>query len=218
MNYIFPVMIILSLLFACVNGTVNETVQAGLDGAKSSVELVLSFAGIMCMWSGFLKVAEEGGAMSALGKIIRPVISLLFPKLKKNSRAEKYIIANISANLLGVGNAATPAGIAAMSELDKINNKPEAASDEMSMLVVLNTASMQLVPTTVIALRSAAGSANPQAIIPGVLLCSLMSVICAATSMKLILHYRKKFMGLSMGRLLKKAKSNCCINNHIEAD
>ena len=206
MNYIFPVMIILSLLFACVNGTVNETVQAGLDGAKSSVELVLSFAGIMCMWSGFLKVAEEGGAMSALGKIIRPVISLLFPKLTKNSRAEKYIIANISANLLGVGNAATPAGIAAMSELDKTNNTPDKASDEMSMLVVLNTASMQLVPTTVIALRSAAGSANPQSIIPGVLLCSLLSVICAAASMKLILHYRKKPIRLPKGQLAKKLK------------
>jgi len=192
MNYIFPIMIILSLLFACANGTVNETVQAGLDGAKASVELVLSFAGIMCMWSGFLKVAEEGGAMTALGKIIRPITSLIFPKLEKNSRALKYITANISANLLGVGNAATPAGIAAMSELDKINKEPDAASDEMSMLAVINTASMQLVPTTVIALRAAAGSSNPQSIIPGVLICSALSVVCAAAAMKLILILRKK--------------------------
>lgn len=192
MNYIFPIMVIISLVFATANGTVAQTVQAGLDGAKGSVELILSFAGIMCMWSGLLKVAEHGGAMALMKKLTAPVISKLFPRLDKNSKALDYITANISANLLGVGNAATPAGIEAMCELDKLNKRPDVASDEMSIFTVINTASLQLVPTTVIALRSAAGSQNPQAIIPVVLICSFLSVICAVTAMKLILIFMKK--------------------------
>lgn len=197
MNYIFPIMIIISLVFAFFNGTINETVQAGFDGAAKSVELILSFAGIMCMWSGFLKIAETGGAMKIMSKIISPVTRLLFPSLDRNSKAMQYITANMSANLLGVGNAATPAGIEAMNELDKMNNSPDYASDEMSLLTVMNTASMQLVPTTVIALRASAGSVNPQMIIPAVLVSSFLSVICAVSAMKIILKIRSRKKSLT---------------------
>lgn len=192
MNYIFAFMIILSVITSFFTGTVNETVQAGIDGAKNSIEIILSFAGIMCMWCGFLKLAEDGGSMKALGKLLAPVINILFPRLKNNNSAKEYITANISANLLGVGNAATPAGIAAMNELDKINKNPDYASDEMSIFTVINTSSIQLVPTTIIALRSAFGSANPQCIILPVLICSASALTGALLMMKLIIFLGRK--------------------------
>jgi len=199
MNYIFAFLIILSLIVSFINGTVDETINAGIEGARGSIELVLSFAGIMCMWSGFLKLAEEGGALDFILKIIRPVTKLLFPKLDKNSEALKHIGANISANLLGVGNAATPAGIAAMNELDKQNQNPLVASDEMSIFTVLNTASIQLIPTTIIALRASFGSKNPESIILPVWISSLCAVICAVSLMKIINNINAKKVKLAIG-------------------
>ena len=199
MNYIFSFIIILSLIVSFFTGSQEQTLQAAFDGAKSSVEVLLSFAGIMCMWSGFIKIAERGGATRVLARFLSPVLKVLFPKLKKDNKALEYIGANMSANLLGVGNAATPAGIAAMNELDKINKNPEYASDEMSIFTVMNTASLQLLPTTVIALRSAFGSANPQSIVVPVWIASLISVVCAVSMMKVILY-------------VKNRKKNCNIN------
>ena len=190
MNIIFSLMIIASLIISFFTGTVEETVYAGFDGAMRSVEIVLSFAGIMCMWSGFLKVAGESGGLKFVSKIISPITKRLFKKA--NEKSMQYITANISANLLGVGNAATPSGIMAMKELDKINPNPETASDEMSVFTVINTASLQLLPTSVIALRVAAGSENPQAILPAVWISSFCSVVGAVLLMKVILKLRSK--------------------------
>lgn len=190
MNIIFSLMIIASLLVSFFTGTVEETVYAGFDGAMRSVEIVLSFAGIMCMWSGFLKVAEESGGLKLVSKLISPLTKRLFKN--SNEKAMQYITANISANLLGVGNAATPSGIAAMKELDRINPTPEIASDEMSIFTVINTASLQLLPTGVIALRVAAGSKNPQAILPAVWISSFCSVLGAVFLMKAILKMRAR--------------------------
>ncbi len=192
MNTVFSFMIILSLIASFFTGTVEETIYAGFDGAMRSVEIVLSFAGIMCMWSGFLKVSEKSGALNFVSKIICPFIKKLFKEIEKNSKAMQYITANISANLLGVGNAATPSGIEAMKEMDRINDNPEIASDDMSIFTVLNTSSLQLLPTSIIALRVAAGSKSPQAIIPCVWITSLCSLIGAVTMMKLILKMRRK--------------------------
>ena len=190
MNIIFSLMIIASLIISFFTGTVEETVYAGFDGAMRSVEIVLSFAGIMCMWSGFLKVAEESGGLKFVSKIISPITKRLFKKA--NEKSMQYITANISAKLLEVGNAATPSGILAMKELDKINPNPETASDEMSVFTVINTASLQLLPTSVIALRVAAGSENPQAILPAVWISSFCSVVGAVLLMKVILKLRSK--------------------------
>lgn len=192
MNCIFPIMAAASIIYAFFAGTVDETVNACLSGAASSVEIVLSFAGIMCFWSGLLKVAEKSGAIGALSRLISPVTRLIFPKLDQSSAAMQYITANMSANMLGVGNAATPAGISAMNELDKLNPHPEYPSDEMSLFTVLNTSSIQLVPTTVIAMRAAAGSQKADIIIPSVLAVSAISVICSLCAMKLILIFCKK--------------------------
>lgn len=192
MNCIFPVMAVASIIFAFFGGTVDETVNACLTGAAASVQTVLSFAGIMCFWSGLLRVAEKSGAMQTLSKLISPVTGLIFPKLDKSGAAMRYITANISANMLGVGNAATPAGISAMEELDRLSSGSEYPSDEMSLFTVLNTSSIQLVPTTVIAIRAAAGSQKPDVIIPAVLAVSFISLLCALGAMKLILLISKK--------------------------
>ena len=190
MNYIWAGMILVSLVVAFFNGTLNETVAAGMEGAKGSVEAVLSFAGVMCLWSGLIKVADAGGVTAVLEKLLRPVTGFLFPRLSKNCEALQKITVNMTANLLGMGNAATPAGIAAMGALDKLNPNPKYASDEMCMFVVLNTASIQLVPSTILALRMAAGSADPFGIIVPVWIASFKAVFAAVLFMKLVIRFK----------------------------
>ena len=152
-------MIIVKIFVSIFNGTVDQTINGAFEGAKSAVFTVLSFAGVMCFWTGIMKIAENAGLSQKLEKLLKPIINFLFPNAGQN--AKKYIAVNMSANILGMGNAATPMGIKAMQCLDKENTNPLYTSKNMCMLVVLNTTSVQLIPTTIIALRVAAGSANP---------------------------------------------------------
>ncbi len=175
MNYVWPGIIIASLIFAAANGTVTDTVTAGLEGAASSITVLLSFAGIMCFWSGILKVAEAGGAAKLFERILSPVIRRLFPKVTDR----KSITMNVTANLLGMGNAATPAGIEAMKKLDSENKNSPHPSRAMSRFAVMNTASLQLFPTTVLGLLTAAGAENPYSIIPLIWVCSAVSLVAA---------------------------------------
>lgn len=192
MNYLWPILIILSLVCGALRGCLDETVAAGIDAAAASVNTVLSFAGMLCFWSGFLNIADSGKILSFLEKLMHPFLGMLFPKLQRNGIAMKKITANIAANMLGVGNAATSAGIDAMSELDSLNPHPKTPSDEMCIFSVLNTSSVQLIPTTVISLRAASSSASPSAIIPTVWICSLISLTAALISMKFILYQSRK--------------------------
>ena len=188
MNYIWCGMIIISIIVSVFTGTVDETINAAFEGAKSAVFTILSFAGIMCFWTGIMKVAERAGLSQKVEKLLRPVINFLFPHT--GSEAKKYIAINMSANLLGMGNAATPMGIKAMECLDKENKNPLYASDDMCMLVVLNTTSIQLIPTTIIALRVAASSADPFSIILPIWISSLTAVLAAVFLAKL--YFRRK--------------------------
>lgn len=183
MNYIWCGMILVSIIVSIFNGTVSETINAAFEGAKSSVFTVLSFAGVMCFWTGIIKTAEKSGLSQKLEKLLRPVINLLFPGA--GEEAKKYISLNMSANILGMGNAATPMGIKAMSELDKENPNPLYASNNMCMLVIINTASLQLIPTTIISLRAAAGSQNPFSVIVPIWISSLCAFLTAVLSAKL---------------------------------
>jgi len=192
MNGIWAGMILISLVVGAWTGTLEETVAAGLEGAKSSVETVLSFAGIMCLWTGFLHLAEKSGVAEALKKVLFPFTKHLFPRLGKDSPAQEKITENLTANFLGMGNAATPAGIAAMQELDKINPTPEQASDEMCIFAVMNTASVQLIPTTILSLRVSAGSQNPMQILVPIWISSAIALITAVFTMHIILKFRRK--------------------------
>lgn len=190
MNYIWCVMIIVSVIVSVFNGTVSETVNGAFEGAKSAVFTVLSFAGVMCFWTGIMKIAEKSGLSKKVEKLLRPVVNFLFPGA--GDEAKTYISMNMSANLLGMGNAATPMGIKAMESLDRENANPLYASDNMCMLVVLNTTSLQLIPTTIIALRVAANSADPFSIILPIWISSLTAVIAAVFLAKLYFGRRKR--------------------------
>ena len=183
MNYIWCGMIVISIIVAIFNGTVDATMNAAFEGAASAVFTLLSFAGVMCFWTGVMKIAEKTGLSGKVEKLLRPVINFLFPRA--GSEAKKYIAMNMSANLLGMGNAATPMGIKAMECLDRENKNPLYASDDMCMLVVLNTTSIQLIPTTIIALRVAAASADPFSIILPIWISSLTAVLVAVFLAKL---------------------------------
>lgn len=190
MNYIWCGMILFSLIVAALNGTLDATVNAAFDGAKNSVEVILSFAGVMCFWTGMLKVAEKSGAAEKLQKLLNPIINFLFPKAE--SEAKKYIGMNMTANILGMGNAATPMGIKAMTALDKQNKNPLYPSDEMCMFTVLNTTSFQLIPTTIFALRVAAESKDPFSVLVPIWITSAASVIIAVTAVKLMCRIKRR--------------------------
>ena len=161
MNYIWAGIIGVSFVCAIVCGRGLELSAAVMDGAKESVELVLSILGILCFWSGMMEIAKRSGITRGLAKIFSPILSKLFPDVDKNSPAMHYISLNVSANLLGLGNAATPFGLKAMGELARVNPLKDTASDSMVLFVVMNTASLQLIPTTLCAYRGEYGAENP---------------------------------------------------------
>ena len=173
MGYIWGGMIVAAVLFGAVTGQTEAVAQASLDGAKAAVEMAFGLLGMMCFWSGLLEVAKRAGLTEKLARCLRPLTRLLFPHLSSDSPAMTAMVMNMTANFLGLSNAATPLGLAAMIELQKVAPQKGRASDEMCTFVVINTASISLIPTTVIALRSAAGSSDPFAIIVPVWICSV---------------------------------------------
>ena len=175
MNFVWSALVIISLIFAFFSRTLPQTMQAGLEGAASAFTVLLSFSGMMCFWSGILKVSEVSGAVGFCEKLLSPIVGKLFPK----TSAKNHITMNIIANLLGMGNAATPAGISAMKKLSEENETPEYPSREMSRFAVLNTASLQLIPTTIISLLSSFGDADPYRIVPLIWVSSLISLASA---------------------------------------
>lgn len=166
-------MIIVSFVVAVFTGNVETITNGALEGAAAAVETCIGLLGSMCLWTGLAKVAENSGLVDVFAKFLRPITKIIFPKLKANSAALRAIVMNMVANLLGMGNAATPLGIAAMKELDRLNGRKNRASNEMCMFVVVNTASIQLIPSTVISLRQMYGSLNPTEIVVPVWICSV---------------------------------------------
>ncbi|MEE0944752.1 MAG: nucleoside recognition domain-containing protein [Clostridia bacterium] len=175
MNYIWSAMVVLSLVMGAVTGNVDGVLAAGLEGAGAAFETVLGFAGIMCFWSGILALCEKGGLANVIAKFLSPLLKKVFGK----SRAMPHIAMNVTANLLGMGNAATPAGISAMQELDRENRGRNTPNRAMSIFAVMNTASLQIVPATVAAMRAKTGAAAPFDIMPAVWITSAVSLISA---------------------------------------
>ena len=185
MNYVWAGMIFAAYLFALVNGNVEAVTQGALDGAKSAVEMTLALLGMMCFWTGLLEIAKRSGMTEKLARLARPLMSFLFPQLKRDGAAVSTIVMNMTANFLGLSNAATPLGLKAMEELNRANGGSSRASDAMCMFVVINTASINLIPTTLITLRSAAGSSDPFGIIVPVWISSLLSVTVGVAAVKM---------------------------------
>lgn len=168
-------MIFLSVGASFLTGNTGVLTPAALDGASSAVTLCISLAGALCLWSGLSKVMERAGLTEKLGKLMRPVFRRLFPQASRDEIALGFLTANVSANLLGLGNAATPMGVAAVKRMQILSGGSEA-TDEMCRLIVMNTASIQLLPTTVAAVRAASGAASPFDILPAVWVTSVCSV------------------------------------------
>ncbi len=182
LNYIWSGLIIASIVCSVFLGNTENLSEALMNSGASSVQLLMTMAGIICLWSGIMKIAVESGLTAVFSKIFSPIIHPLFPKLDKNGEAFESISMNISANLLGLGNAATPFGLKAMEQLHTLNGKSDTASNEMIIFVVMNTASLQLLPTTLASLRLAYSSSAPFEIIVPVWISS-----AAALSVALII-------------------------------
>ena len=177
LNYIWSGLIAVSVLCALFMGNTADISNALIESGASSIQLILTMAGIICLWSGIMKIAVD-----IFAKIFAPLLRPLFPRLDKKSDAFQSITMNISANLLGLGNAATPFGLKAMEQLHTLNDRRDIASNEMVVFVVMNTASLQLLPTTLAALRQSYGSSAPFEIIVPV----WISSACALTVALLI--------------------------------
>lgn len=189
MNYIWSAMIIISIVSAVATGRVDETVNAVFEGASTAVSTLISFAGVMCFWTGVMKIAEMSGVSGFIMKIISPFVNFLFPGAGK--KAKGYISMNMTANILGMGNAATPMGMLAAEELDRENPTPHVPSQNMCMLVVLNTTSFQLIPATIIALRAAAGSIDPMSVVVPIWFASAVAAAVGIISVKLMYRFNK---------------------------
>ena len=174
MSWIFTGMLLGSVLAAALSGKGGALSAAAVEGAQAGVKLALSITGAVCLWSGVGKLMEKIGVTASLSRLLSPVLGRIFPSTKKDARLAGSLSANVCANFLGLGNAATPMGIAAVRRL-KDPEEPTLATDEMCRLIVLNTASIQFLPTNVAAVRSALGCASPFDILPAVWVSSLLS-------------------------------------------
>lgn len=181
LNYLWALFLLFSLICAAATGRMEQLSAAVFGGAESAVTLVVSISGVMCLWTGLMKIAEKSGAARAAARVIRPLMRRLFPSCGENSGAVRAMSMNITANLLGLGNAATPLGIAAMRELKK-KNPTDAADDDMVMFVVINASSLQLIPTFMAALRGQYGAASPFDILPAVWMSSAAALAAAVAS------------------------------------
>lgn len=176
MNVIFAGIILFSFVFAALTGRMPQLSEAAMGQAGEAVTLVLSITGMLCLWSGLMKIAQESGLTELLSRLLSPVTKRLFKGLRPNGEAVNAITMNLIANFLGLGNAATPLGIRAMCEMAKEQRADGAATNDMAMFVVVNTASIQLIPTTTAMLRMQAGSAAPLDILPATWIASVGSV------------------------------------------
>ena len=190
MAWIWSGMLLLAVLAAAISGQLGAVSAAAMAGAERGAQLCLSLAGPPCLWAGLAAVLEGSGLSAKLAALLRPLLGRLFPAAARDVQALEKISGNFTANLLGLGNAATPLGIAAVQRMHRLSGGA-AASDEMCRLIVLNTASIQLLPTTVAALRASAGAARPFAILPAVWLTSLGSVTVGLLAVGLFARWRR---------------------------
>lgn len=191
MNYIWAIMIIISVFFGAVTGRMQQVSDAVFSGCNQSIEICLAITGAMCFWGGFMKISDKAGLTTGVGIILRPITRFLFPGMDPLGPAARAISMNVSANLLGLGNAATPFGLEAMKHFQKENPLKSTASNHMITFVVLNSASLQLVPTTIAMLRSRHGAQNPMDIMPAVWMASFSALIVGIT-LALILNKRRE--------------------------
>lgn len=188
LNFIWCFIIIISIICSVITGNTDNLTNSVLNSASEAVELIITMTGTVCLWSGITEIADKSGLSTTIAKLLSPLLSKLFPDLDRNGRAFGAISANVTANLLGLGNAATPLGIKAMKEIEKekslsLNNF--TADRDMVMFVILNTTSIQLMPTMIISILESCGSTQPTAIIPYVWAASICGLTIGILSVSI---------------------------------
>jgi len=190
-SIIWIILILIGIVYYLFTGNLDALNNELLTNANKALELMLELMPIIVLWTGIMKIAEDSGLLHKFAKLLEPFLKRLFPSVPKDNLALGYIASNIAANAMGLGSAATPFGLKAMSELQKVNDKKDTASDAMITFLVLNTAGVTIVPTTILAMRVMYGSANPsEIIVPAVLATACSSI--AGLTMDYFIRRRKK--------------------------
>lgn len=186
LNYVWLGLMIIALVVGAVNGRLGEVTEAAFDMAETSVEIALGLIGIMALWLGIMKIAEDSGLVNVMARAIKPISKRLFPEVPTDHPAIASILLNLSANWLGLSNAATPLGLKAMEDLQKLNEKKDTATNAMVTFLAMNTASITLIPATIIGVRISLNSQNPQEIIGTSIFASTCATIVAIIASKLL--------------------------------
>ncbi|MCI8273586.1 MAG: hypothetical protein HFJ55_05855 [Clostridia bacterium] len=190
LNILWSVFIIISIVYAILNGNIEQLNNSIFEATSTVVEFSLTLIGITCLWTGIMEIASQTKIIEYLSKALHPIINKLFPNL--NEKADKNITMNIIANMLGLGNAATPLGLKAMDELQKDNIEKDTLSDNMMMLIILNTASLQIIPTTVISIRASLNSESPSSIIVPVWIATICAAIVGVICTKILIKITRR--------------------------
>lgn len=186
MNYVWGAMVVFSFISACFSGNMQELSDSVVNGGQDAISLIIKLTGMMCLWGGIMKIAEKAELTKIICNLLRPLFSFLYKDVDKNSPTARAMSMNITANLLGLGNAATPLGLEAMRRMQEANPEKSRATDDMIIFVVMNSAAMRLIPTTVATLRTQFGSASPMEIMPATWLSTLLSLFAGVTVAKII--------------------------------
>lgn len=189
LNYLWAGMIIIGVVFGAFRGEIAGITNAALDSSKEAVTLCITMMGVISFWMGLMEIATKAGIIESLSRLLRPVIRFMFPKIPEKHKANEYITTNVIANMLGLGWAATPAGLQAMEALGELQEergfKREIASDEMCTFLIINISSLQLIPINIIAYRSQYGSVNPTAIVGAGILATMISTLAGCIYCKI---------------------------------
>lgn len=192
LNKIWPLFIIISFSYAIFFGNLEQLNSAIFSSTSDAITLSIDLLGTICLWNGIMQVANKTSIIDKLTNLLSPIIKVLFPEMKKNKQVQKEISMNMIANILGLGNAATPLGLKAMKSMQRENKNKNVLSDSMMVFIVINTASIQIIPTTVIAIRNSLGSNNPTSIVFPVWIATICAAVAAILATKLLIKLTKK--------------------------
>lgn len=192
LNFIWPLIIIISIVYGIIFGNVEKMNIGIFESLDNTIKLMLTFLGNICFWNGIMNILKYSNLLNKIIKLINPIMKILFPNVKKNSEEYKYISMNLTSNLLGLGNASTPMGLKAIKKMQEKNTNKDKLSDDMCMLIVLNTASIQIIPTTVLAIRKNLNAENITKILIPVWISTILAGIAGIITVKIIIKVTKR--------------------------
>ena len=192
-NYIFGIFLIIGIIYSSLTGNIREVNTALITSGTKSIEIVINLIPLLCLWLGIMKIASSSGLLSKISKYMSHIINQIFPELKKDGESIGYIASNIVMNMLGLGNASTPFGLKAMKSMQEENNNKDTASRSMITFLIINTASVTLIPTTIISLRILHNSKNPTEIVPACIITTILSLLIGLLLDRIFYHIWRHF-------------------------